>query len=600
MAAESGGVDLLQVVAVLGAGVVAGPLFKRLGFGSILGYLVAGMLIGPFGLKVLTEPETILHIAELGVIMFLFIIGLEMRPKRLWSMKKDIFGLGAAQVVGCGLLMTGVAYGLGVPLAAAFIGAMGFVLSSTAVIMQTLEERGDIAKPAGQRSIAILLLEDLAIVPLLAIVALMAPVQDNAPSRWLSFGIAIAALVGLYVVGRWLLNPMFRLLSRAKAREVMTAAALLVVLGAAVFMQAGGLSMAMGAFMAGVLLSESAYRHQLEADIDPFRSILLGLFFMAVGMSLNIAVVIQDWRYLALLVASLMAAKALGIFVVARLFKAAPLESAKRAALFAQGGEFAFVLYSAAAMAGVIDARQNALMTAAVILSMLATPLVLMITDRLLPKPKQDLDGVEEPDGLTGKVLVIGFGRFGQVACQMLLARGVDVSLMDINADRIRNAEPFGFKVWYGDGTRLDILRAAGAAEARVIAVCVDKRDAAERIVELCQAEFPQAELMVRAYDRGHALDLVKKEVAYQIRETFESALTFGAAALEHLGLDDHEVAETIEDIRQRDQDRFDLEIAGGIYAGVGVLYGNAPVPAPLFPARKQKDEEPEKVEEKS
>ncbi|NBB13738.1 potassium transporter [Caulobacter sp. SLTY] len=599
MAAESGGVDLLQVVAVLGAGVVAGPLFKRLGFGSILGYLVAGMLIGPFGLKVLTEPETILHIAELGVIMFLFIIGLEMRPKRLWSMKKDIFGLGAAQVVGCGLLMTGVAYGLGVPLAAAFIGAMGFVLSSTAVIMQTLEERGEIAKPAGQRSIAILLLEDLAIVPLLAIVALMAPVQDNAPSRWLSFGIAIAALVGLYVVGRWLLNPMFRLLSRAKAREVMTAAALLVVLGAAVFMQAGGLSMAMGAFMAGVLLSESAYRHQLEADIDPFRSILLGLFFMAVGMSLNIAVVIQDWRYLALLVASLMAAKALGIFMVARLFKAAPLEAAKRAALFAQGGEFAFVLYSAAAMAGVIDGRQNAIMTAAVILSMLATPFVLMITDRLLPKPKQDLDGVEAPDGLTGKVLVIGFGRFGQVACQMLLARGVDVSLMDINADRIRNAEPFGFKVWYGDGTRLDILRAAGAAEARLIAVCVDKRDAAEKIVELCQAEFPQAELMVRAFDRGHALDLVKKEVAYQIRETFESALTFGAAALEHLGLDDHEVAETLEDIRQRDQDRFDLEIAGGIYAGVGVLYGNAPVPAPLFPARKQKDAEPE-TEEKA
>jgi glutathione-regulated potassium-efflux system protein KefB len=594
MAAEASGVDLLQVVAVLGAGVVAGPLFKRLGFGSILGYLTAGIIIGPFGLKVLSEAETILHIAELGVIMFLFIIGLEMRPKRLWSMKRDIFGLGAAQVLGCGAIMTGVAMLFGIPLIAAFIGAMGFVLSSTAVIMQTLEERGEIAAPSGQRSVSILLLEDLAIVPLLAVVALMAPAQPVAENRWLSLGLAVGCLVGLYVVGRFLLNPMFRLLSAAKAREVMTAAALLVVLGSAVFMQMGGLSMAMGAFMAGVLLSESAYRHQLEADIDPFRSILLGLFFIAVGMSLDLSVVAADWRLLAMLVTALMAAKAVGIYVVARLFKADNRESIRRAALFAQGGEFAFVLYAAAAAAGVIDVRQNALMTAAVILSMLATPLVVMLTERLLPDPEQDLNGVEEPDGLTGSVLVIGFGRFGQVACQMLLARGVDVSLMDINAERIRNAEPFGFKVWYGDGTRLDVLRAAGAAEARVIAVCVDDRTTAERIVELCQHEFPQALLMVRATDRGHALDLVKREVEFQIRETFESALQFGAATLERLGLDDHEINETLEDIRQRDQDRFDLEITGGIYAGVGVLYGNRPVPGPLFPPRKK--EEPEKA----
>jgi glutathione-regulated potassium-efflux system protein KefB len=367
----------------------------------------------------------------------------------------------------------------------------------------------------------------------------------------------------------------------------MTAAALAVVLGAALFMQVGGLSMAMGAFLAGVLLSESSYRHQLEADIEPFRGILLGLFFIAVGMSLDLAVVLNEWRMLSLILLGLMALKALGIYLVARLFKAGPREAVQRAALFAQGGEFAFVLYAAAISAGVIDARENAVATAAVILSMVLTPVVLIATRRLLPVIPIDTDGMEEPDGLQGSVLVIGFGRFGQVASQSLLARGVDVSLIDLDPEMARDAAPFGFKVYYGDGARLDILRASGAEKARLIMVCVENKDVANRIVELVKSEFTQAALMVRAFDRGHALDLVKAGVDVQLRETFESALAFGGQALEQLGLDPHEAAETVADIRQRDSDRFDLEITGGIYAGVGLLHGNAPVPGPLFNPRR-------------
>jgi len=590
MAVESAGVNLAQVVVVLGAGVIAGPIFKRLGFGSILGYLVAGIIIGPFGLKVLNEPETILHVAELGVIMFLFIIGLEMRPSRLWGMRRDIFGLGAAQVIGCGVLMTAAATLAGLPWQAAFIGSMGFVLSSTAVIMQTLEERGDIATPLGQRAVSILLLEDLAIVPLLGVVALLSPRPETGGSWVVDVLIAVGALVGLYVAGRYLLNPLFRLLSAARAREVMTAAALAVVLGAAWVMDAAGLSMAMGAFLAGVLLSESAYRHQLEADVEPFRGLLLGLFFIAVGMSLNLAVVLAQWQVLALTVLGLMAVKALGIYVVARLFKARNSEAVNRAALFAQGGEFAFVLYSAATLAGVIDAESNAIFTAAVILSMILTPLVVLLVRRLTPVAQQDATGMEAPDGLSGSVLVIGFGRFGQVVCQSLLARSVEVSILDVNATRIRNAEPFGFKVYYGDGSRPEILHAAGAAKAKIIAVCIEDVKAANLIVELAKAEFPQATLMVRAFDRGHALDLIKAEVDFQIRETFESAMVFGAQALEVLGLSEEEIAETSADIRERDQERFALEITGGIYAGVGLLHGNAPIPAPLFKPRKLED----------
>ncbi len=596
MAAEGGGVELGAAVALLAAGVAAVPVFRRLRLGSVLGYLAAGVAVGPFGFGVLSDPEAALHIAELGVVLFLFLIGLEMRPAKLWALRGAIFGLGLAQVLTCVALLTGVAMLFGVAPIVAVIAASGFVLSSTAVIMQMMDERGETATPAGQRAVSILLLEDLAIVPLLALVALLASatgaqVDDGRPA-WLSVAIAVATIAVVVGAGRWLLDPFFRLLAKSGAREVMTAAALLVVLGAALFMQWGGLSMAMGAFLAGVLLSESTFRHQLEADIEPFRGILLGLFFLSVGMSLDLTVVIAAWSVVLGGVVLFMAVKSLGIYGIARLFQADHDEALHRAATFAQGGEFAFVLYGAALAAGLFDAETAAMMTAIVILSMALTPLIVIGADRLIPSKAAALDGVDMAEGLHARVLVIGFGRFAQVVSQPLLAHRFDVSLIETDVEMIQAAADFGFKVYYGDGTRLDVLRASGAAEAEAILVCVDKPETADRIVELCQAEFPLARLYVRAFDRGHVLRLVEAGVEYQIRETFESALVFGHAVLVGLGVEDDEAAETMQDVRRRDGERLEMQIIGGIKAGRALIRGNmvTPEPAPLTaPQRKGK-----------
>ncbi len=591
MAVEGSAGDLLKVVGLLGAAVIAVPLFRRAGLGSVLGYLAGGLAIGPFGLGWFTHPAAILHVAELGVVMFLFVIGLEMRPSHLWSLRGQIFGLGTLQVAVCSALLTGVAVLLGLPPVPAFIGATGFVLTSTAVVMQVLAERGDIALPRGQKIVSILLFEDLLIVPLLALVAVLSPgmADADAGSQWLKVGMGVSALAVVIVVGIWLLNPLFRLLAAAKAREVLTAAALLVVLGAALLMQLGGLSMAMGAFLAGVLLSQSSFRHQIEADIEPFRGILMGLFFLGVGMSLDLAVVARQWQLIAVAVVAFMAVKALAIYGVARLMKSDHVEARERAVLMAQGGEFAFVLYAAAVVAGVIDGQVNASFTAIVVLSMALTPLVVIVADRLLPKAQLSTEGIESADGLSGSVLLIGFGRFGQVVSQSLLARDVDVSIIDNDVEMIRSADDFGFKVYYGDGTRLDVLRASGAAAARAIAVCIDNKDAANRIVELAKHEFPQARLLVRSFDRQHSLELVQAGVDLQIRETFDSAMRFGEAALRELGVPADEATEIAADVRKRDAARFELEIAGGdVRAGRPLLRGNKWKPTPLIEPRHE------------
>jgi glutathione-regulated potassium-efflux system protein KefB len=582
MAVEGVTGDLIKVVSLLGAGVVAVPIFRRLGLGSVLGYFTAGLAIGPYGLGLFDNPETVLHVAEFGVVMFLFIIGLEMQPSRLWNLRREIFGLGVAQVGFCGALLTGVGYAYGLPLPAAFLAGMGFVLSSTAVVMQMLNERGETSTPQGQQAVSILLLEDLAIVPLLAVVALLAPAKSPDGNGLLSFGIGVASVAGLVVAGRYLLNPMFRLLALAQAREVMTAAALLVVLGAALAMQLGGLSMAMGAFLAGVLLSESSFRHQLEADVEPFRGVLLGLFFLAVGMSLDIDVIARQWVLIGMAVIAFMSVKALGIFVVAKLFRSKTREAITRVALFSQGGEFAFVLYGAALSAGIFDAQINAVASATVILSMALTPLLVIALDRFLPAEQTSLDGVDLAEGLNGRALIIGFGRFGQVASQALLARGFSISIIEVDVELIKAAADFGFKVHYGDGTRAEILHASGAGRAEAILVCVDNRDTSNRIVSVAQQAFPHAKLFVRAYDRGHAMDLIRAGVEFQIRETFESAMAFGTAVLMGMGVPQDEANEIAEDVRRRDEERLDLQVASDINAGISLIRGNAPVPAPL------------------
>ena len=575
MATESAGVDLPAIVTLLGAAVVAVPLFKRAGLGSVLGYLAAGVAIGPFGAALFTDPMAILHVAELGVVMFLFIIGLEMQPARLWAMRRDIFGLGLAQVLLSMGLLSLVGLSLGYPFAPALVAGTGFVLTSTAIVMQMLEERGDISAPKGQRIVSILLLEDLAIVPLLALVAFLAPGAEavTLSDRALGIGMGLGAIATLILAGRYLLNPAFSLLAAAQAREVMTAAALLIVLGSALWMQIGGLSAAMGAFLAGVLLSTSSYRHQLEADVEPFRGLLLGLFFLAVGMALDLSVVARNWQLILISVVALTALKMTAIYLVARLFKASHREAVERLVLMAQGGEFAFVLYAAALSVGLINAEENATLTAIIILSMVMTPIFVLAHDRLMPKAQVNAEGLPAPEDDGDAVLVIGFGRFGQVVSQPLFASGYRVSIIDIDAEMITTATGMGFKVWFGDGTRLDILRAAGATHARAIIICVDNQGSATRIAHLLRDECPLIPVFSRSFDRRHSIELIKAGVAAPIRETYESALLLGANLLRHFGLDDALIDETLVDVRLRDADRFALQLAGDIYAGRNLLH---------------------------
>ncbi|QNW92541.1 cation:proton antiporter [Acinetobacter seifertii] len=595
MSEEAHSMSLVAPVVLLAAAVIAVPIFKRIGLGSVLGYLIAGLIIGPFGFAFFQDSTAILHIAELGIVMYLFVIGLEMQPSHLWSLRREIFGLGTLQIIICALALTGVGLLFGFSWQVAFIGAAGFVLTSTAIVMQLLGDRGDLTQPRGQKIVAILLFEDLLIVPLLAIVAFMAPnhVVESTSARLENIGIGLLAIAGLIAAGYWLLNPLFRLLAAAKAREVMTAAALLVVLGAALLMQVSGLTMAMGAFLAGVLLSESTFRHQIEADIEPFRGILLGLFFLGVGMSLDLSVVAQNWQLIVSGVIALMFAKALMIYIVARLTKSPHTEALDRALLMAQGGEFAFVLFSAALSAQVIDSTVKSNLTAIVVLSMVLTPIVGIIFKRFTQaKEKVSLENINIADGLSGSVLMIGFGRFGQVTSQLLLARGVDVTIIDNNTDMIRNAEKFGFKIYYGDGCRLDILHASGAATAQAIVVCVDSKDTTNRIVELVTHEFPLAKLLVRSYDREHSLHLVKQKVDFIIRETFESAIKFGGVILQELGVDEDEVERITEEIRDLDNERFETEIAADdVNAGVGMQYTHTHHPRPTAPLIRPKRE---------
>lgn len=574
MAAESHGPDLVSVVALLGAAVVAVPLFKRLGLGSVLGYLVAGLVIGPYGIGLFSEAQSILHVAELGVVMFLFIIGLEMEPSRLWGMRKQIFGLGLVQVCVCIGLLTGVGLALGLSPSIAFVAGTGFVLTSTAIVMQVLEDRRMIGTPPGQRIIAVLLLEDLAIVPLLALVAFIAPggAVTSTTERLLSVGIGLGSIAALIAAGLWLLNPMFRLLAESRAREVMTAAALLVVLGSALAMQLGGLSMAMGAFLAGVLLSESAFKHQLEADVEPFRGILLGLFFLAVGMALDLAVIAANWGLILVSVIAYMAVKAIAIYGVARFARAGHREALERAVLMAQGGEFAFVLYGAATAVGIIDGEANAVMTATVIVSMVLTPVMIILHDRLVPPVAPSLEGLEAPDHNEASVLIIGFGRFGQIVGSSMLTRQCSISVIDTDPEMVREANAWGFKVHYGDGTRLDILHAAGAGRARIVICAVDDRDTALRIVHLLKDEFRGIPVLCRAFDREHAIRVMEAGAEFQIRETFESALVLGREALIRLGNADAEADEVIETMRRRDAERFALEAAQGMEAGRRLL----------------------------
>ncbi|MCO4318661.1 monovalent cation:proton antiporter-2 (CPA2) family protein [Phyllobacterium sp. 21LDTY02-6] len=590
MLSESGNL-YFQALALLAGAIIAAPLFKRLGLGTVLGYLAAGLLIGPVA-NLITDGEQVLHFSELGVVFLLFVIGLELKPSRLWTLRHAIFGLGAAQVLVTGAALTGLIVALALmSWQAAVITGFGLALSSTAFAMQILEERGETTMPHGQVSFAILLFQDLAIVPLLAMVPVLAPGSATQQADPLgNFLIAVICIGAIIAVGRYLLNPLFRFIANTGAREVMIAAALFVVLGAATLMQFAGLSMAMGAFIAGVLLAESSYRHELEADIEPFRGVFLGLFFMAVGLSLDLGVILNNWLSIFLAVPIFMAVKALLVYVLARLFGSNHNDAIRVAFFLPQGGEFGFVLFSAAAAAGLMGEDLASELVAITTLSMAVMPLSVALGNRFLVN-RDSGDEIEENfDGAGADVMMIGFSRYGQIAAQILLAGGSAVTVIDASADRIRSAEKFGFRIYFGDGTRKEVLEAAGIRQAKIVAVCTHRKETTDRIVELIQAEYPDIKLFVRSYDRVHTLKLRSRGVHYELRETFESGLVFGRRALEELGVREELAHEIMEDIRRRDEDRLHIQASQGLAAGNDLLLTRPVTPEPLIkPLRESK-----------
>ena len=583
---------LLLPLVLLAAAVVSVPIARLLRLSPIVAYLAAGVVIGPYGVALFREPETILTVAQLGVVFLLFLIGLELELSRLLAMRRAIFGLGAAQLALTAAILGGV--GIAAGLASwrgAIVAALALAMSASAIALKILEERGDLQQVYGQRAFAILLFQDMSVVPLLALVPLLAPGANTHVSfadAALSVGKIAAAIALVVAAGRYLLNPFLRLLAGTGAREVMTAAALLVVLGAAALMQAAGMSMALGAFLAGMMLAESNYRHELEADIEPFRGLLLALFFMGVGMSIDLTVVRANLGLIALATVAIAVLKIIAVWAIFLPVCTTHRDALRAGAVLTAADEFAFVLIPLGVAVGALSAVQGNLFAAIAAATMLIATPVASLVDVLLHRFGRDQPQVDDFDGVRGSTLLIGFGRFGQIVAQCLLAEGVDVTTIDNDPESIEFATRFGFKVYYGDGVRLDVLRAAGAETARLIAVCVEDPEMAIRIVDIARAEFPGAALYVRSYDRRHSLRLIAKGVDYELRDTFESALVFGRRVLEGLGLD-HARAQEVEDfVRARDLDRLALQQAQGLSAGLELLQTRLVQPEPLSQPRHE------------
>jgi monovalent cation:H+ antiporter-2, CPA2 family len=576
-----------QMLLLLAGAVLAAPIFRKLGLGTVLGYLAAGIVIGPI-MQQIVETEEVLHFAEFGVVFLLFIIGLELKPSRLWQMRGDVFGLGPAQVIVTGLALTGLAHFASLAdWRGSLIIGFGLALSSTAFALQILNDDGEMNSRHGQRAFSVLLFQDLAIVPLLALITILAPgTEETAASPMLDFAVAVGAVGAMVIAGKYLLTPMFQIIARTGAREVMIAAALLVVLGSAAAMQAVGLSMAMGAFLSGVMLAESSYRHELEADIEPFRGLLLALFFMAVGLSLEIHVILDNLMFILPAVPVFMAVKALVVYGLSRLWGSSHNDAVRIAFLLPQGGEFGFVLFTTATAAGLFSSATASLLIAAVTLSMALTPFGAALSKRLLNnEAREELE--EDFAGAGADVLMIGFSRFGQIAAQILLAGGREVTVIDDSADRIRQAANFGFRIYFGDGTRRDVLTSSGIERAKIVVIATQKKETTDKIVDLIRAEFPDVRLFVRSYDRIHSLSLRDRNVEYELRETLESGLLFGRRTLEALGMSEAAAEEIGNDIRQRDEERLQIQAVQGLGAGREKLFNSPVRPEPLIKPKR-------------
>ncbi|MFZ4689081.1 MAG: monovalent cation:proton antiporter-2 (CPA2) family protein [Polymorphobacter sp.] len=571
MAAAHTPAFLPEAVVFLGAAVVLVPLFIRFRLGAVLGYLAAGIIIGPSLLGLVRNPESVLQFAEFGIVMLLFVIGLELQPSRLWALRRDIFGLGAAQVVLCGLALTGLVMLLtSLTWQAALVVGLPLGLSSTALVMQLLNERNIAGTAFGERSFSMLLFQDLAIVPLLTIVAALSRVPDpDALPGWQMAGMTVAALAFLVVVGRYLLPTVFRIIGTLGAREAFVAAALLSVLGSALLMASLGLSMALGAFVAGVMLAESPYRHALEADIEPFRGLLLGLFFIAVGMTLDLGVVVDQWPLVLALVVGVMVIKTGVIMVLARGFGTGPTRAFQMGLLLSQGGEFGFVLFAEASRGLLISGPAAQLFGAVVTVSMAVTPLLFLAASKLKPATAAvaDPEGPEAGthiDGDKGRAIVVGGGRFGQVVAQMLAARGVMVTSIDLDAEIIDVSRRFGIKVYFGDGRRIDILRAAGIHNAGLLIYAIDGAWDPAVTLGPIRAEWPDLPVLARAFDRNHWLALRRAGVETVVRETFDSGVHMGREALATLRTPGTIIDAIEAEFRRRDGERLDLQLCSG------------------------------------
>ncbi|MEL6998641.1 MAG: monovalent cation:proton antiporter-2 (CPA2) family protein [Pseudomonadota bacterium] len=570
--AVSSGIDPLLVDAAtyLAAAVIAVPVFKRLKLGSVVGYLVAGAIIGPSGVGLIEEAQSALSFAEFGVVLLLFVIGLELQPARLWRLRTEIFGLGLLQVAITMLVLAVLLGGVGpfqTNSAIAIGGALA--LSSTAFAIQILRERGDLTTPWGDRAFSILLFQDLAIVPLLAMVSLLSPWGGGGESFTLSqIAIGVGAICGLIVVGHYLLRPLFHILAATKSDEIFTAAALLVVIGSAILMQVAGLSMALGAFLAGVLLAESEFRHQLESDIEPFRGLLLGLLFIAIGATVSLQAVAENWVIVVLGALGLVALKFSLLFGLCRSFGSSNGDAMRISGVLSQGGEFGFVLFTVAMGVGLITQRESNLLTAIVTVTMALTPIVMLVADRILQNRKDDMSEIDLAEhAQAAPVIVVGFGRFGQVIARILKLRGYGVTLIDSSPERIRIARTFDNKVFFGDVSRGDILRIAGAEQARAIFLCADDHGSVVQATRTLRERFPHVLIFARAHDRVAKVELRKAGADVVIREMFESSVAMAREALDRFG--DGEIAEEIvEEFRRRDAELLRLQSEFGSEKG--------------------------------
>ncbi|MDX3909951.1 MAG: cation:proton antiporter [Sphingobium sp.] len=569
---------LTEGVILLGAGVAFVMLFRRFGLGAVLGYLVAGAIVGPQGLGLVGGGESKLAIAEIGIVLLLFLVGLELNPTRLWRLKRDIFGLGLLQVIACGLALTGVIFLFtGFSWGAALALGLPLGLSSTAQVLPSLKSSGRINSPFGEKAFSILLFQDLSIVPLITIIAALSrnPADAGGPPGWQMALYTVAAIAGLVLAGRFLLRPLLVLVGNLGERELFVAVGLFTVLASAALMHSLHLSTALGAFVAGVMLADSPYRHEIEADVEPFRSILLGLFFLAVGMVLDLHAVMDNPLFVLGVAVTLVVVKAAIITGLARLFGIDWRQGLALGLLLSQGGEFGFVLFAQAQNALLIAPEAASLFSAIVTLSMATTPFLMLFARRLefaKPRDGSDLDGPEEAP--QGTALVIGYGRFGQTVAQMLMARGCAVTMIDKKPSQIEVSSQFDIKVYYGDGTRIDLLRRAGADYARILAFCIDDPTLDRKVLEPILEAFPQAAVFVRAFDRRQVMRLTELDLAGVTREVFESAVCMGLNVLAALGVSEEQRQEIERQYREVDQQRLDRQVeTGDLLSARGMMY---------------------------